>query len=70
MDCPIYVVCNTGYEECEFLCAFSEPDEASKYVSRKFGDYDNIVIYKTILGSKQRGEMYYEQRAGTTSNKR
>lgn len=51
----IYVVCNVGYEECEFLCAFETQDEAVQYMNKKWGNYDQIVIYKHTLGSKERG---------------
>jgi hypothetical protein len=57
----IFVVCNTGYEECEFLCAFSDMNKASDYVNRKWGQYDNIVIYKHLLDSKEHGEKVHEQ---------
>jgi hypothetical protein len=52
----IFVVCNTGYEECQFICAFTEFDAASQYISKKWGDYDNIVVFKHVLNSKELGE--------------
>lgn len=51
----IYVVCNTGYEECEFLCAFETQNDAIEYMNRKWGNYDQIVIYKHVVGSRERG---------------
>jgi len=64
----IFVVCNTGYEECEFLCAFSNIDEALEYVNKKWGQYDNIVIYKHLLDSKDRGEKVHNQVAVQVRN--
>ena len=57
----VYVVCNTGYEEREFLCAFSSFSKASEYINKKWSQYDNIVIYKHLLDSKQHGEKVHEQ---------
>ena len=57
----VYIVCNTGYEEREFLGAFSTLDSATQYVSRKWGQYDNIIVYKHVLDSKEFGEIVYNQ---------
>jgi hypothetical protein len=48
-------VCNVGYEECEFLCAFETQSEAIEYMNRKWGNYDQIVIYQHTIGSKEKG---------------
>ena len=64
----VYVVCNTGYEECEFLCAFETQNEAIEYTCKKWGQYDNIVIYKHTLGSKERGVPVVRQGGGFTKN--
>lgn len=64
----VYIVCNTGYEEREFLCAFSSLDLASQYINRKWGTYDNIVVYKHNLDSSELGEIVYNQRCVQVRN--
>jgi len=64
----IFVVCNVGYEEREFLSAFSTLDAATQYVSRKWGTYDNIIIYKHLLDSKELGEIVYKQTCTQVKN--
>ena len=66
----IYVVCNIGYEECEFLCAFETQSEAIAYINRKWGEYDNIIIFKHEIGSKTRGEPVWMQKGCMTGNVR
>ena len=63
----IYVVCNLGYEECEFLCAFETQGEAIAYINKKWGVYDDIIILKTPLGKGDRGSMVYRQRGFMTN---
>jgi hypothetical protein len=63
----IYVVCNIGYEECEFLCAFEKQSEAIAYINRKWGEYDNIIILKTPLGGGDRGCPVFRQQGFMTS---
>lgn len=64
----VYIACNTGYEEREFLGAFSTLDKATQYVSRKWGMYDDIIIYKHIVDSKDIGEMVYIQKTARIRN--
>ena len=53
----VFVVCNTGYEEKEFLCAFSTLDKALDYTQKKWGEFDNIVIFQHVIDSKETGEL-------------
>jgi hypothetical protein len=69
-DDEIFVVCNTGYEEREFLCVFSDIENARNYVSRKWGQFDNIVIYRHVVNSKKVGDIEYEQKCALTRNSR
>ena len=62
----VYVVCNVGYEECEFLCAFETQEEAIQYMNRKWGNYDKIVIFKHVLGSKEKGQIVVSHLGGMT----
>jgi len=64
----VYVVCNVGYEEREFLSAFSTLDEATQYTSRKWGTYDNIIIYKHKLDSRDLGQIVFDQRCVQVRN--
>lgn len=66
----VFVVCNTGYEEREFICAFSTFDKALEYVNKKWGQYDNIVIYKHSIDSIETGLMVYEQQCAHIRNTR
>ena len=69
-DDEIFVVCNTGYEEREFLCVFSDIENARNYASRKWGQFDNIVIYRHVVNSKKIGDIEYEQKCALTRNSR
>lgn len=64
----VYVLCNTGYEEREFLGAFSTLDAATQYASRKWGQYDNIIVYKHKLDSRELGEIVFNQRCVQVRN--
>jgi hypothetical protein len=55
----VFVVCNTGYEEKEFLCAFSTLEKAMEYASKKWGDFDNIVVFKHVIDSKETGMLVH-----------
>jgi hypothetical protein len=37
-------------------------------VSRKWGTYDNIIIYKHLLDSKELGEIVYKQTCTQVTN--
>jgi len=53
----VYIVCNCGVTDRQFLAAFSELDPASVYAHRKCGDYDDIVIYRHEIDSKELGDI-------------
>ena len=57
-----------GYEECQFICAFTNFDDASQYASKRFGPYDHIVVYKHKLDSKELGEEVYVQKTTRVRN--
>jgi hypothetical protein len=61
----IYVVCNSAYGDYEFMCAFTDFNEASWYAFNKCGDYDTYAIFKHTLNSKIRGEAVYIQDTST-----
>jgi len=61
----IYVVCNTAYTDHQFICAFTEFNDASWYAVNKCGDYDTYTIFKHVLNSKELGEMVYIQDTST-----
>jgi hypothetical protein len=64
----VYVLCNTGYEEREFLGVFSTLDAATQYASKKWGQYDNIIVYKHKLDSRDLGEIVFNQRCVQVRN--
>lgn len=55
----IYVVCNLGPFERQFLSAFTDFDSACQYASRTCGNYDDVKIYKHKLDSSELGEIVY-----------
>ena len=60
----VFVVCNTGYEEKEFLCAFSTFEKALDYTRKKWGEFDNIVIFKHVIDSKEHGMLVQRTTCG------
>ncbi len=55
----VYIVCNLGPTERQFLSAFTCFDNACVYADKTCGDYDDVRIYKHKLDSKELGEVVY-----------
>jgi len=64
----IYVLCNTNYEDREFICAFSDIEQSRNYIKTKGGNFDNVTVFKHVLDSNELGELVHEQKSCQVRN--
>lgn len=61
----VFIVCNCGVSDRQFLAAFSDFNSATQYASKKCGEYDDMIVYKHLIDSKEVGEVVYQIQTST-----